>query len=325
MPSVDLDEPLRKHSHPCIMLKNIWTVSASLAHLRRSVLPQRIIYLYVVDADNRLTGVVPTRRLLMSKPSANIQSIAVPDVVSLPADATVMDACDFFVMYRYLAIPVVEEDGTMLGAIDVDLFADELVSASERTSTNDIFQIIGLTASRNRKDSALKKFMHRMPWLMSNIVGGIICAFLASAFSVIEAVVAVALFVPVILTLSESVSMQATTITLQQLHGKHVTLRDILESITSEFPVTLLLSAACGIIVATVAFFWLHLPLFTFVIGLSIIAAIVFSSLLGMVIPVIVRMFGRDPKVAAGPLVLAAGDIATLVGYFGLAQILLHK
>src|SRR5262245_47470217 len=102
------------------------TVGEALDWLRRYPPSGRVIYFYVVDDEARLLGVVPTRRLLLSPPEAPLTDIMVKKVVTVPAGATVLDACEFFVQHRLLAFPVVDERQRVLGVVDIDLYTEEL-------------------------------------------------------------------------------------------------------------------------------------------------------------------------------------------------------
>jgi NhaA family Na+:H+ antiporter len=110
------------------------TVGEALDWLRRHPPPGRIIYFYVVDDEGRLCGVVPTRRLVLSAPEAPLAEIMVGKVVALPATATVLDACEFFIQHRLLAFPVIDEDRHILGVVDIDLYTDELSQLDQATA-----------------------------------------------------------------------------------------------------------------------------------------------------------------------------------------------
>jgi NhaA family Na+:H+ antiporter len=109
------------------------TVGEALDWLRSHPPPGRIIYFYVVDDDGRLCGVVPTRRLVLSPPAASLGDIMVRKTVALPATATVLEACEFFIQHRLLAFPVVDEANRLLGAVDIDLYTDELSNLDRTT------------------------------------------------------------------------------------------------------------------------------------------------------------------------------------------------
>jgi NhaA family Na+:H+ antiporter len=109
------------------------TVGEALNGLRLNPPPGRVIYFYVVDEGGRLRGVVPTRRLVLSMPETPLAEIMVARVVTLPARATVLEACEFFIQHRLLAFPVVDEEGRLLGTVDVDLYTDELRHLDQAT------------------------------------------------------------------------------------------------------------------------------------------------------------------------------------------------
>jgi NhaA family Na+:H+ antiporter len=102
------------------------TVDEALDWLRRHPPPGRVLYFYVVDDGGRLRGVVPTRRLVLSPPGTTLADIMIRKTVALPASATILDACEFFIQYRLLAFPVVDQEGRLLGVVDIDLYTEEL-------------------------------------------------------------------------------------------------------------------------------------------------------------------------------------------------------
>src|SRR5882724_4023240 len=119
----DLNDPVTKHVHQDFTrLAAGQTVGEALAWLPTHPPHERIIYFYVVDESDRLLGVVPTRRLLLSPPEQPLAEIMVRSVIALPADATVLDACEFFIQHRLLALPVVDADRRILGVVDVELY-----------------------------------------------------------------------------------------------------------------------------------------------------------------------------------------------------------
>src|SRR5438270_9528926 len=118
-----LSDPVTRHMRPDFPRLSLHlTVGAALDWLRHHPPPGRIIYFYVVDDQDRLQGVVPTRRLVLSPPDKPVAEIMVRQVVALPDHATVLDACEFFIQHRYLAFPVVDEGRRLVGQVDVDLY-----------------------------------------------------------------------------------------------------------------------------------------------------------------------------------------------------------
>jgi magnesium transporter len=307
-----------------VTLKHDETVSHAIESIRNHASPGNILYLYVTDEHNRLTGVVPVRNLLTSDPQAKISSIMVRSPVSVPHSQPVLFACELFAMHRFLALPVVDDDNKILGIVDINLFTDEVVSLAHQQQLENIFQLIGVHLSIGKKVSPWSDFKGRFPWLFCNISSGILCAFIASRYELlIREVAIIAMFITVVLAISESVSIQSMTLTLQVLIQRNVSWRRILISVRKELFTSVLLGAGSGFVVGVIAYFWRGLLWQGLAIGLSIWFAVITACLLGVVIPTLIRKFRIDPKVAAGPIVLAAADIATLAFYFSTANLIL--
>jgi magnesium transporter len=320
-----LHDPVLPHiRRDVVTLHPAQTVAETLVALRRQSLAEKIIYFYVIDDQDRLCGVVPTRRLLMSQPEVTIATLMVKNLVTLPATATILDACEFFTLYRFLALPVVDEQHRLLGVVDVDFFTEEIFDLAEIKSTDALFQIIGVHVAKARLGSAWAGFLSRFPWLLANIGGGILCALVAGFYEAfLDQVIVLALFIPVVLALAESVSVQAATLTIQGFVGSRVDWRRFLPELGKEFITASLLGLACGGMVALVAWAWKDQTLVAFAIWGSITLSMVTACLLGAIMPTVIHSIGGDPKIAAGPLVLATTDIATLLFYFSLAALLL--
>ncbi len=296
------------------------TVGQSLAELRSRTIGEKIVYFYVIDPDGRLVGVVPTRRLLMSDPASRIEAIMVRNVVAIPSSASVLDACEMFVQHRFLALPVVDGAGKMIGVVDIAMFTEEMSDVAEHHAAEDAFQLIGVKLQVARERTPFRSFRYRFPWLMCNIAGGIACAFLVGRYEVfLDSVIVLALFIPVVLALSESVSIQSTTITLQSLHQGRMSWGLLARALRREFAIAGLLGLACGGLVALIAYAWRGQGAVSLAVGTSIALAMLTACLLGVALPIAVHAVRGDPRIASGPVVLAAADVATLLLYFALS------
>jgi len=318
---LNLDEPIAAHvRRDFTVLRADQTVAQAIASLRKTTLGEKIVYFYVVDPHDRLVGVVPTRRLLMSAPETSVRSIMADNVVTVPSSATVLQACEFFLRHRFLAFPVVDAEGRIVGVVDIGMFADEMFDVAEREQLEDTFQLIGVRLAHARRPSPWQAFRSRLPWLLCNVAAGIVCALIAGAYEgLLDYAIILAVFVPVVLALAESVSIQSTTITLQALHHGEIRWIRLYRLLAREFLTAILLGLACGLIVGGVAWGWRRQAMVAGIIGASICLSMVTACLLGVILPTAVRRFRGDPKIAAGPIVLAIADIATLLTYFGLA------
>lgn len=317
----NLDEPILQHLHPSFSsIRADDTVGATLDDLRKRGIPEGISYFYALDKDEKLVGVVPTRRLLTASPDVVIRAIMIERVVALPSTARVIDACDVFLLHKYLALPVVDAERKLVGVIDIGLFTDTMLESAEKQEADNVFQLIGVHVAKGREGSAWQSYRNRFPWLLCNMTGGILCALIAGMHEeLLESRVVLALFMPVVLALAESVSIQSMTITLQSLDVPGLGKKILARSLMREFGIAALLGLSSGVVIGAVTWVWKRDLTATFIIGPSIALSVITACLLGVLLPTIVNLFGRDPKIAAGPIVLALADTATFLLYFAVA------
>ena len=320
-----LSDPVTAHMRTDFAkLSQSLTVGDALATIRNAPPEGRIIYFYVVDDAGRLVGVVPTRRLLLSSESAPLSQIMVTNVISIPTTATVLDACEFFLLHRLLAFPILDSEQRPVGIVDVELYTDELADLDRRDVHDDLFQLIGVHITESNQTSSWSAFRDRFPWLMANIGGGILAAFLSGAFEAeLQKAVALALFIPVVLALAESVSIQSVSLSLQALRHQQPTLSSIVTKLRRESLTGLFLGTACAIAVTLVSLLWLGQWQVAVCLFGGITGGVTLAALIGVAMPNLLRWFNREPQVAAGPIALASTDMLTLTIYFLLARAVL--
>ena len=327
LPQQDLQRPVLEFcSQDFPTLDENITTGEAINRLRERGLRDKIIYFYVTDADGRLAGVLPARRLLTDPADTPVTEAMIRRVVAIPTKATLLEACEFFVLHKFLAFPVVDENRRIVGVLDVNVFTEEVLDLAEREQMNDIFQSLGFRVSEVRSASAGKAFMLRFPWLLATIAGGTVCAILSGAFaSTLQQRIVLAFFMTMVLGLGDSVSAQSVAVTLQAMHRSKPTFAWLLRSLGKEIFTAALLGLTCGALVAGIVLVSRGDGPAAFSISLSIFFSIVIACLLGVVIPAGARAMRLDPRIAAGPLALAAADVCTLVCYFGLAKWLLAR
>ena len=327
----DFNSPVVEHARKDFPLLDAdMTIADALERIRREGVGERVIYFFAIDADKKLVGVLPTRRLLTASPQTHLRDIMVRRVVAIPATATVLDACEFFVLYKFFAFPVVDDQRRVVGVVDVSLFAEEILGEREEQTRpaapvrDDVFEALGFHLEQIRGASTLRVFRFRFPWLLVTVAGGTVCAILAGAF---EATLAhslvVAFFLTMVLGLNESVSAQSMSVTIQMLRSAPVTWRWFATALRREFLTALLIGIACGIIVAAIVSLWRHDLRAAVVIGGSITVSLITASLFGLAVPSLLHRFNLDPKIAAGPLTLVLADICALLLYFTTARLVL--
>lgn len=301
------------------------TVGGALEAVRTRGFGDKIIYFYVTDQDGVLKGVLPTRRLLTEPLERPVAECMIQRVMAIPETATLLEACELFVLHKFLAFPVVDKARRIIGVVDVNVFREEVLDLAERKQTEDVFQSLGFRVSEVSQASARKAFILRFPWLLATIAGGTLCAFLSGVFAeTLEQQLLLAFFLTLVLGLGESVAAQSLAVTLQAMHYSSPTVKWLLGAVKKEFATAVFLGTSSGLLVGTVVFTWHRDLLAAGSIALSILLSMTTACLLGVLIPSISRFFKMDPKVAAGPLTLAIADICTLLAYFGLATLSLH-
>ena len=318
-----LDEPIFAHlRRDFVPLLSHWTVGEALKKLRTRDLGEKIVYFYATDDRGRLEGIVPTRRLLMTEPDVPISSIMVSNVITMPAWATVREASSLFLAHRFLAFPVVDTEGILHGIADVSLFTRQMANVANRQNAEDAFQLIGIHLVGDA--SPWLGFKDRFPWLLANVGGGLMAAFVTSRYeALLDATVVLALFIPVVLALAESVSIQSVTLTLQSLRGPKTGLIPAARPLWKEFLTALMLGGGCGAVVGGVGGLWQHSWILAAAIASAILLSMVTACLTGIVLPSLLHAMRRDPGIASGPIVLAICDLCTLLFYFNIAGMLL--
>ena len=304
-----------------VVLTSSQTIAEAHAAVRAAPAARNLPYLYVLDDHERLAGVVPVRHLLAAQLDESVSEVMMPGVVAIPSWATVLIASEYFATRKLKAFPVIHDDGTLAGTVDVGVFTGEIIDVARETY-DEIYQLLGVHATA--MGTPWSSYRDRFPWLLSNITGGLICAFVAGQFeSLLQQIVVLALFIPIVLALAESVSMQSATLTLQSLTTESLKPRRIVAALWREARTAILLGLSCAIVVALVVLAWRRDVTGALVVGGAIAASVVAACLFGVLWPTLLRVFKMDPRIAAGPLVLSTTDVTTLVFYLWLGTLML--
>ena len=305
------------------------SVGEAMEFIRKQPLEDNLFYFYTVDEDQHLKGLISTSYLLLCHPDKRVHEITESSVITIRADHTLREAMEILTKHRLLAIPVVDDEGRLLGIIDIQLYLDEAVDVAQaKRSSTDLFQILGLSLEDGKPvKSTWQVYRTRMPWIFCNMIGGFACAIISRIFElVLLEVIILAMFIPLVLTLSESISMQSMTYSLQLLNRPKLSRRRIFYRIAQEWQMVLYLALTCGIIVGVVSLFWGGGLPPALSIATGIILSVTITGTLGAAIPLILHRRKLDPKVAAGPVVLMFADVITTLIYLGVSTLwLLHR
>jgi len=317
---ITYNKPLRDFINPVRTTIHInQTIEEALHFLREKRINEEIIYIYVVDDEGKLIGVVPTRKLLLSEPDTPISKVMDTDLVHLNDKQTLQEAIEFLESHRLLALPVVNDQDRLLGVIDVGHYLEENVDVANARHRYDIFQIIGIVVEEGKRPGAWRSYRNRMPWIFCNMFGGFACAVISRIYeNVLAQFLLLAMFIPLLLTLSESISMQSMTQSMQLLKRPMHRLSYVVQALVREWQIVLMLAVSSGIIVGSISLFWGDGVLPALNIAFGIMISVVITASIGAVIPLILHVQKWDPRVAAGPIVLMFADVVTTFIYLSI-------
>lgn len=300
------------------------TIEEAYHSLQSRKIKNKAAYFYVLDHQNALLGVVPARLLILNDCSTKISEILQPDIISIREDTLMREALPIFAYHRLLAIPVINQENILIGTIDLVYSQYPQLPAPrkiDKKSADDIFQLIGLSLEQVRMRTLWSEYRFRMPWLFCNLIAGLLCALIAKKSRlVLDQTIIISMFIPLVLTLCESISMQSMTLSLRFLHRVKVPWERFNLRMIKDFQTAFVMGLTCSIIVCLSYFFYREAQWMAFfAIAQSICLAMVASAFFGTLLPMVLHAWKLDPKVAAGPVVLMCVDIVAISIYFGIA------
>lgn len=295
------------------------TVEETIAQIRSLNTVNRISYIYAVNEEGRLAGVVQTRDLIMADPKTPLLELMIKRVISIPEEATVFEACEFFVLYKLMAYPVVNIERRVVGVVDVSMLTDELLDFAERKNVDDVFETIGFRMDEIRNAGTVKSWKIRFPWMLGTLISGLVCAMVASYFAqTLKEQIMLAFFMTLVLGLGESLSVQSMTLTIQRLHIQRPTRRWVLGMLATEGKVAVLIGlSACSLTAGAVMLAGAGRAVVV-AVSSSIFLTLIGASAIGILIPSLLHAFNMDPKVSSGPITLAITDIITISTFLGI-------
>lgn len=316
-----LSKPVRSLVVPnAITLRADETIAQGLERIRSKPFDGSVVYFYVLDAEERLKGVVSTRDLLLTAPDRLTGEVMNRRVVKIRGEATLLDAIELFSLYPYLAFPVIDDDGRLLGTLNSNIYKEslnEIADREEQLPDQELFELIGVNPAETRRGSVANAVSQRLPWLFSNVAGGLIAALVAESYKdLLERVVMLALFVPVVLSLAESVAMQSATLGIESGQSGGLTWGKLKRILKREFLSGLALGTCCGLAVAILASVWQGSAWMGLVLFVSMSLSMTFAAMLAIVLPLVLHAFRMNPTLAAGPLALVVADLTALTIYF---------
>ncbi len=281
--------------------------------------------IYVVDDDQRLVGSVKPVDLVLNAEGIQIADIIEPPVATVTPLVDQEEVAHLFSKYDLVALPVVDDEGVLLGRIVFDDVVDVLAEEAEE----DALLAAGTAAEELLyRDQATRIAMVRLPWIGVNLLGSLMSAYLLSLYAVVlEQAVLIASFIPVITAMGGNVGTQSATVLTRDLAIRRLDRDDLGRTLFREFRVGLLMGLLCGSGVGLIAAFvfgggTIYLGLVVF---LAMVSAMTAAAVVGAVAPAAMKRYGTDPAIASGPFVTTTNDIIGIVIYMSTAVLFLDK
>jgi magnesium transporter len=308
-------------------------VDEAVSYIRRQTREQveTVYYLYVLDAQQRLLGVVSFRDLLMAPPDRTVRDVMHTDVVTVHEQMDQEAVSALFAEQDFLAVPVVDDDGRMKGIVTVD----DIVDVVREEATEDIQKIGGTEAlDAPYLEVGLGHMIRkRAGWLAALFIGEMLTATAMTYYEdEIARAVVLALFVPLIISSGGNSGSQATTLVIRAMALGEVRLRDWWHVIRREF----LSGLGLGLILASIGmarillWAWMfhlygpHYFLVALTVSLSLVGVVLWGTLAGSMLPFLLRRVGLDPASASAPFVATLVDVTGIVIYFSIASTILR-
>ena len=274
-------------------------------------------FVYVTDDDQHLVGALKLAKLILApldKPIRDLMSES--DLHAVPASVDQEAVAQMFKRYDLVAVPVVDDEGRLLGRI----LHDDVVDVLEEEADEDILAMAGAGGSEPElvySDQLFKIATVRLPWLLATLAGLTVPAFLVWAFQLsFPHMLALVPFVPVIGAMGGNVGTQSSTIIVRGFATGRVDFHNLGRFLGRELIISAVMGLACGVVSGVVAHVWHQDVFLSATVAISMVVAIVVSAIMGILVPYLFRLVRIDPAIAAGPAVTTIDDILAIAVYY---------
>ncbi len=306
-----------------VWIRDYYTVREAVDKLKTFVeFAETINYLYVVDQKRKLVGVVSYRDLLITEPDDRIRDVMYERVISVAVDTDQEEVATLIGRYDFLAIPVVDEEKTLVGIVTIDDIIDVVIQEANE-------DIEKLSASGKSIDFDTKAFVaayRRLPWLILLLFIGLVSGKIISGYEdTLQKVVALTFFMPMIAGMTGNTGTQSLAVVVRGLVSNDIDKNVITKLVLRELMVGVIIGVTCGILISIIAFVWQGSAILGVVVGFSLLLTLIIGTLAGTIIPIILYRLKIDPAVASGPLITTLNDIFSLITYFGIATTFINS
>ncbi|GAB4073969.1 magnesium transporter [Barrientosiimonas marina] len=298
------------------------TVNETMAYLRAEAPEaETIYYLYVVDEDKHIAGVLSLRDLIVAEADVRVDQLMNESIYAVSVAEDQEDVAQMIRDYDFLALPVVDFQNHLLGIITVD----DILDVMHEEAGEDYSMLAGVSEMDRSKDGVLKSAKKRLPWLIILLFLGMLTASLIGQFEdALEKVAVLAVFIPLIADMGGNTGTQALAIAVRGITTGEYGKQGKMNLILRETGIGLINGLVCGPIIAVIVYFWHDNLVLGLLVGLSIASTLLVATLAGALVPLLMHRLHIDPAVASGPFITTINDIISIMIYFGMATLFMQ-
>ena len=313
----------RLMNNRCVWIPKHYTIREAVDKLKHfAELAEYLNYLYVIDEQKKLVGVISYRDLLLADLQDKVEDFMYSRVVKADVYTDQEVVAKLISRYDFVSLPIVEQDQTLVGVVTVDDVIDIVIQEANE-------DIEKLSASGKAIDFHTKPLVaasRRLPWLILLLLIGLISGGIISGFEdTLESVVALAFFMPMIAGMTGNTGTQSLAVVVRGLVSEDLNYKQVIKLIVRELWVGIIIGVTCGILISVIAYVWQGNFTLGLIVGSSLLITLIIGTLAGTIIPLILYKFKVDPAVASGPLITTINDILSLLIYFGIATAFITK
>jgi magnesium transporter len=306
-----------------IALHQDMTSEEAIAFLRATKpLAEEAYYLYVLDGQSRLQGVVNLRQLVTSDPVARIEDVMETDIASVHPDTDQEEAARLLQHYRLRSLPVVDEAGVLSGIIT----ADDVIDVIQEEATEDMYRMAGLPGDESIYAPVMVSARKRIPWLIANLVTAFAAGGMVAIFEgTIAKAAALAVFMPIIAGQGGNAGTQTVTMIVRSIALGEIEPGDTRRVLAKEFSLGLIRGVLFGAIVGVIAYAWKGEWAWGVVVGGAMLLNMIVAGLMGTFIPLGMKALKLDPAIASGVFLTTFTDVLGFLFLLGFATILIGQ
>ena len=300
-----------------VSIKENKTIEKTLKYLQKEAPDaESAYYLYVINKENVLKGVVSLRDIVCNDFDTKISEITNTNVISVPYYMDQEEVASKFEKYGFMTMPVVDENNKILGIVTVD----DIVEVMQEETTEDIHRLGGVDEEEKVDGSLRDSVKSRLPWLIVNLITAILAASVVGAFEgTIGQVVTLATFMPIVAGMGGNAGTQSLTIVVRGIALGELDKDNGMRIFIKELLVGLVTGIVIGAIIAVLGFIWERNFVFGIVIGVAMILNMMVATMSGFIVPVILKKLKVDPALASAVFVTTVTDVLGFFFFLGLA------